>query len=514
MSATVQPRPASRAGRFGLTQPMLPFVGSVIVLAIAIALQTRWVVNPDVSWDISICQRLLDGERLYVDIIETNPPFTIWLYLPAVYLANLLNVPAEYLVHGYAYAICLVGLGFAALIARRADFPENPKLYALMPAFLALLVLLPGNSFSEREQFGVALLLPLLVLMAWRASRPVVDPGLAISVLAGLTGSVIVLIKPYYAVVILAPALYVAWRRRSVLALLAPEYWAVAAAGATYVTCVMWLYPEFLRDVYPLLAETYMRIRRPLEFMLVRAAPPALTLWLLRLLLPGRPQSPLVIVLAIASLAALLPMIYQGKGWTYHLYPAIVLCLAALICRLAQAGAAGDGGRRGAASMLLVAFAAAANAAPFHEANNPDPRVVAAIRGATDRPSVGMVGSDLAVGHPLTRMVGGHWLSAYCSDWLGAFSAYLGKATEFEGNAKRAAFYEEITERYIDAKLAEFDPAGPDLLLFQKDDPFWTDRLLQRQAFATLLERDYHLLIENDAMRVYLRNGAPKMDPR
>ena len=40
--------------------------------------------------DIPVCQRLLDGERLYVDIIETNPPFTIWLYLPAVYLANLL----------------------------------------------------------------------------------------------------------------------------------------------------------------------------------------------------------------------------------------------------------------------------------------------------------------------------------------------------------------------------------------------------------------------------------------
>ena len=210
-----------------------------------------------------------------------------------------------------------------------------------------------------------------------------------------------------------------------------------------------------------------MRIRRPLEFMLVRAAPPALTLWLVRLLLPGRPQSPLVIVLAIVFVGGSAAHDLSGQGLdTTHLYPAIVLCLAALLCRLAQAGAAGDGGRRGAASMLLVAFAAAANAAPFLEANNPDPRVVAAIRGATDRPSVGMVGSDLAVGHPLTRMVGGHWLSAYCSDWLGAFSAYLGKAkaAEFEGNAKRAAFYEGITERYIDAEaqLAELDPAGPE----------------------------------------------------
>ena len=64
-----------------------------------------------------------------------------------------------------------------------------------MPAFLALLVLLPGNSFSEREQFGVlALLLPLARAdRPRRASRPVVDPGLAIAVLAGLTGSVIVL---------------------------------------------------------------------------------------------------------------------------------------------------------------------------------------------------------------------------------------------------------------------------------------------------------------------------------
>jgi hypothetical protein len=509
MSTTFDQRPTPAAStRFDRAAPMLPLLVSVVVLAIAVPWQTRWGVNPDTSWIITICERVLGGARLYVDIIETNPPFSIWLYLPVVSFANWLGVAPEYLVHDCTYGVCLFGLSFAAFIARRADFPDNPRLFVLLPAFLALLVILPGSSFSEREHLGMALLLPLLALMAWRASQSSPAPDLAVAILAGLCGSVIVLVKPYYAVVILAPALYVAWRRRSFVALLAPEYWTIGAVSVTYLACVVWFYPEFLRHLYPLLAETYLSVRRPLEIMLTRTVLPIVALCLLRLLRPGRAPSPIVVVMAIASLAALGPLIYQGKGWTYHTYPAVFLCLAALLCRFGQAGTAGDTGMFGGVSKLLLAFAMLANAIPFFATQKPGPSLVAAIREATERPTVSVIGTDLSIGHPLTRMVDGRWLSAYCSDWLGAFSTYLGKVAELAGDPERAAYYAATTERFIDAKLAEFTAAKPDLLLFQKEDPFWTDRLLQREAFALLLKSDYHLLIEDNAMRVYLRNGV------
>src|SRR5688572_29051763 len=39
-------------------------------------------VNVDVSWLLVVCGRLLDGAQLNVDMIEVNPPFSIWLYMP------------------------------------------------------------------------------------------------------------------------------------------------------------------------------------------------------------------------------------------------------------------------------------------------------------------------------------------------------------------------------------------------------------------------------------------------
>ena len=98
MSA-IQDRIATLPDAFARTKWPWPIVLSLIVLAIAVPWQTRWGVIPDTSWIITLCERMLAGDRLYVDLIETNPPFTLWLYMPAVYLANLLGVAPEYVVH-------------------------------------------------------------------------------------------------------------------------------------------------------------------------------------------------------------------------------------------------------------------------------------------------------------------------------------------------------------------------------------------------------------------------------
>ena len=45
----------------------------------ALVWQMRWGTIPDTSWLITVCERMLSGERLYAEIYETNPPFSVWL---------------------------------------------------------------------------------------------------------------------------------------------------------------------------------------------------------------------------------------------------------------------------------------------------------------------------------------------------------------------------------------------------------------------------------------------------
>ena len=41
-------------------------------------------ISADVAWFLHVAQRVLDGARLYVDVIEINPPLVAWLSMPAV----------------------------------------------------------------------------------------------------------------------------------------------------------------------------------------------------------------------------------------------------------------------------------------------------------------------------------------------------------------------------------------------------------------------------------------------
>ncbi|WP_246685898.1 hypothetical protein [Mesorhizobium sp. B2-4-6] len=482
----------------------------LLVLAAAVPWQMRWGIIPDTSWVITVCERMLAGSRLYVDIFEVNPPFTLWMFMPAAALAHKIGISPEIAVHAYSYAICLAGLGLAAWIARRAGFVENRTLFSLLPLFLALLVILPGNAFSEREHLGIALFLPLLMLTAWRAA-PIDDriPSLPVALLAGLSGSILVLVKPYYALVVLVPALYAAWNRRSIRTLFTVEYWTIGLVCVAYVVAVQHFHPEFLSVIYPVLADTYMRIQN-MEALLTTYGPIYLiALLALRFLRPGLPLSPLITVFTLASLAATVPLIYQAKGWAYHAFPAFSLILAALPLRMAQAGPAPYESSSGTAmdlrrKMLLAAIIATA-AIPFMQTQKLGAEFVAKLKAAAPQPTVALVGADISGGHPLTRMLGGTWISRHCSDWLGEQALYLSSIATRNGDKEPASRYRQIADRYIESKLAELEARQPAMIIVEKIDRDWNTELARWQDYVNFM-RGYQQIAENDELQVLLRD--------
>ncbi|HEY4166573.1 MAG TPA: hypothetical protein VGM96_07340, partial [Reyranella sp.] len=66
----------------------------VAILALAALLQLVIWPSPDVAWLMSAAGRMLDGKRLYTDILETNPPMAVLLYLPWVAVAKLVGLAA------------------------------------------------------------------------------------------------------------------------------------------------------------------------------------------------------------------------------------------------------------------------------------------------------------------------------------------------------------------------------------------------------------------------------------
>jgi hypothetical protein len=69
-----------------------PWLAVAAVFVAAVLLRQVVPVNVDVSWYLIVSERMLDGQRLYVDILETNPPMAVSVYWLGVALARAIGV--------------------------------------------------------------------------------------------------------------------------------------------------------------------------------------------------------------------------------------------------------------------------------------------------------------------------------------------------------------------------------------------------------------------------------------
>src|SRR5450432_319988 len=110
--------------RFSATRGVR-LAGSAIVIALlSILLQVHLRTGDDVSWLITASEKALAGQVPYVDFFEPNPPASLMLYLPSVYLAQWLGVAPEFMVAFAGFAAIVGSLALCAAILSRARLLE------------------------------------------------------------------------------------------------------------------------------------------------------------------------------------------------------------------------------------------------------------------------------------------------------------------------------------------------------------------------------------------------------
>jgi len=497
-----------------------PFVMAALaaITVFSVYYQQHWGTISDTSWLITVCERMLGGEKLYVDIFDTNPPFSIWLYMPPVALAKFLGIAPEILVHAWTYLAALGGLIFAGLIVRRARFAEAPALFAAAPVVYAMLVVFPGNAFSQREHIGMALFLPMLTLMAWRMrTEAESQPDLWIGLLAGLCGSVLLLVKPHYALMILLPVLFTCWRKRSVSPLFAVEHWVIGLICLAYLAAVLINYPAFLNDVYPLLAEAYLTINLygPIvQLYGVAGVLLGLALWLYW---PTGGAPELAVTAALASAAGVVTLVWQAKGWPYHAYPALLCATVALIDLLCQpAGRAPAGILRRSVRIIVLIAGVMVSVIPFRLAPKPSDEIVSAIRAEVARPTVISIGIDIATAHPLSRMIGGDYRSHHPSLWMvrGA-QRLIGAAGTDAVEVRRL---EALRDGFIAQAAGDIERSKPDIIFDGGSKPRPAELAIRVDPSIRCALEGYRTLYQDDALTVLIRSdlelgtGAPAAD--
>jgi hypothetical protein len=293
------------------------------LFAVSIAVRLSQTVNNDVAWYVYSAGAWLDGGRLYRDIFfEVNPPLTLYLTAPAVYLAKLAGLFPVHVYLVYVFVLIALSLAlFQRVIARLPSASPASVRGLVLAAFLAL-VIAPAGDFGQREHLMMILCLPYVALLAQRASGDIFGWPLAavIGAMAGLGFA----IKPHFLLVLLAIELYLLLHSRRLVACVRPETVALAASGLLYGASLILVTPDYLTSVVPYALEVYnANYRNSLGFVLARKETFLVPLTVALYLTIRRRQRlrELTDVCLIAVICFFTVYLVQMKGWNYQIYP-------------------------------------------------------------------------------------------------------------------------------------------------------------------------------------------------
>ncbi len=282
--------------------------------------------NCDVVMLLHEAGRLLDGARLYVDIMEINPPLIIYLNLPVAAAARIIGVSPQALFAVFAFALVLCSLALCNRL--RSCLPAGLGQAAILLLAFVLLVVV-GGMFGQREHLMLTLILPYAFAAAIISDGGKVPRALACG--TGVMAGIGFALKPYFLPAFLGVELYLAARR-------GPGLWGRAQALAVwvcffaYAAVVLALTPEYLPYAWSI-RDAYRSYHPHGEDLFWRFS------WIPGLLalsvvvatgLVRRRAKGWSDVLCLLGLLLTAGVYVQAKGFLYHWYPALAVALVLL----------------------------------------------------------------------------------------------------------------------------------------------------------------------------------------
>ena len=318
-------------------------------------------INGDSAFLLYAADQMLHGARLYVDILEVNPPLIVWMSLVPAALARASGLDPILLYRLLATGLLTLSVIGTMRVLRSLSADEGavPETSVTILAITFVLFALPRLDWGEREHLALAFMLPWLAVAVRRVEGREVSKrmGLVTGVAAGLG----IALKPHFVLVWLGREAAI-WlgcrggrtsRQRDGQAhrrwRVPGDTWSPAALCVAYLVAAFYFTPEYFPLVREL-AGPYSRFIRAtvLETMLGPAPAVALASLVvaagLRRLVAAEPPPPFaggslrrraaITVLWWTTSAWAVVALLQLKGFRYHWYPAMALGFL-LLCRMA-----------------------------------------------------------------------------------------------------------------------------------------------------------------------------------
>lgn len=476
---------------------LLGGTGALLLTALLVA-EFRRPLNSDSAWLLYLARRVVQGDRLYVDLVEINPPLVVWLQLPLIHLAEWLGLDPTPVFR----AGVLVWIGSSLVLCARLLRLTLPRPQDRFWILLAIIVVLVGWTrahFGEREHLALAALLPYLFATAAAAQER--SPGPSVRLFVGALAALGLALKPHFLLVWIASLGYVAWKRRGGAWAVGPENLVILGFLLLYATTILLAVPDYLALVR-LLGSTYQAFARKSLGVLVFDSAEALcalaAIFAYGIVRRSSHWPDGGDVFALATAAFVVAVLVQGKGFSYHYYPVsgctLLLAAVALVGREGLPSRVLE--RTGALTLgiLLLLGAASGIGWSLIQLCREEPQYVhqrqmaAYIRGHTTDGSVLRLGYE--DNFPTIDQAGARWTMRFPNLWFvqAAYAEQLASNRQLE---YRIPARMSAPERWcFEAVVADFVRGRPDLLMIVRPHPTGVAGVVTRLDYLRYLSQD------------------------
>lgn len=289
----------------------------VAIGALATIFYAQFWLPHDDSWYLIATRKLLEGQKLYVDIIEINPPLNFYLTAPALFLADAIGTSDTI---AYVIQTCFLAVLSCLWMARilQNSTLDQTERWIFLAAGIIGVFLLPIREFAQREHLLLILALPYFYLAL--LDEEAVDLSAGEKCALGLVAMFGIALKPYFLLLPAAIVLVGPWRelfRR----IFTPANMGLAAGLVVYALFVILIHPEYFSDILIVATKVYYAYGNTTLGVFVRIELVAAALTVALLNLRGGAIELIGWRIIAGSLAALLAYLLQLKGWNYHIIP-------------------------------------------------------------------------------------------------------------------------------------------------------------------------------------------------
>jgi hypothetical protein len=435
-------------------------------------------------------ERLLNGQALYREILETNPPMAVLIYVPGVLIGRWLGLPAESVVDGLMFSAIAVSVGLVARILENSSAIERAQRWPFTLLAFATLTIMPAQAFAQREHIAVVELLPALAVLVLRVSRE--NPQLWAVVVAGLGLGLALSFKPHFAIAMLCWLAILALYSRSWRLFFVPENFIAAAVVVAYVGIVLVFFPDYFAVIGPMARDIYIPFSLPVGAMLLN---PVMLPWALAVIATAvsmrrkRFDSAIVVLLAVSFAFAVI-FILQRKGWSYQSYPMTVFALLALGLTIGSAANCGGRDRMMDAGAAVLLLALLVKSIGWFNYSFDARAIQPSVARLGPHPKILAITGQAGLSHPLTRSLGGTWVSRQQMLLVADYYAHLRKQGPVD--PKTAAMMDRYAARERQWLIEDFHKTPPTVVLVDNFTGDWGNWLKADPELVDLM-KDYRI---------------------